>query len=238
VTSNANWTPHIEVFNGVEMALVPAGCFMMGSDTGDPDERPVHEQCFDEPFWIDVTEVTNNAYGSRGRFSGSNRPRETITWREAEDHCASRGARLPTEREWEYAARGPDGLVYPWGNSFIPNNAVYGANSNDETADVGSRPNGASWVGAHDMSGNVREWVSSLYRPYPYEPLDGREERGGSVDYHVVRGGAWDNNSRAIRAVYRFLLYPDTANEYVGFRCARSLSEEAPIVTPTTARDT
>jgi len=149
VTANDQWTPMIEEFDGVEMALVPVGCFMMGSSQDvESDEGPIHEQCFGEPFWIDVTEVTNAKYGSEGSFSGADRPRESVGWLEAEAYCESRGARLPTEAEWEYAARGPDGLVYAWGNGFIGDNVVYDGNSGGQTADVGSRPDGVSWVGA------------------------------------------------------------------------------------------
>jgi hypothetical protein len=156
VTTNDEWTPVIETFGGVDMALVPTGCFMMGSSEeeidvacelrGDglsgtgcdrddfEDEKPQHEQCFDEPFWIDVTEVTNGQYGSEGGFSGDNRPRESVEWAEAEAHCQSRGARLPTEAEWEYAARGPDGLIFAWGDEFVPDNVVYGENSGGQTS--------------------------------------------------------------------------------------------------------
>ena len=73
VTANDDWTPLIEEFDGVQMALVPAGCFMMGSESGEDDELPVHQQCFEQPFWIDVTEVTNAQFGTEGRFSGNNR---------------------------------------------------------------------------------------------------------------------------------------------------------------------
>ncbi len=97
VTANAQWTPVYETFNGVEMVLVPVGCFRMGSASGgNDDERPVHEICFEQPFWIDRMEVTNGQYGSEGTFGGENHPRESVNWFDARDFCASRGARLPT----------------------------------------------------------------------------------------------------------------------------------------------
>jgi hypothetical protein len=219
VTSNAEWTPVIQEFDGVEMALVPAGCFMMGED------GKGGEQCFEAPFWIDVTEVTNAQYGSSGRWSGDNLPRERVDWFDAVAHCEARGARLPTEAEWEYAARGPDGLVYPWGNEFVPDNVVYAGNSGGRTADVGSRPGGASWVGALDMSGNVWEWVSSVYEPYPYDPTDGREVDASSDSSSArgLRGGSWlDGFSNLLRGASRDRGNPSVVVGLDGFRCARS----------------
>lgn len=228
-TSNAAWTPLGRDFEGVTMVLVPMGCFMMGSDGGNADEQPVHEQCFDEPFWIDQTEVTQSDFTRLGgqkansnRFEGADRPVERITWLEARDFCALRGVRLPTEREWEYAARGPDGLTYPWGDSWNEDNAVWSGNSNNQTANVGSRMSGASWVGALDMSGNVWEWTSSVYDDYPYFPDDGREQ--DSDDGEVIRAwrdGSWgDTNTSELRAAFRNW---NSASDYLNFgvRCAR-----------------
>lgn len=211
----------IQSFNGVEMVLVPPGCFMMGNDDGRRDERPAHEVCFDNPFWIDRTEVTNAQYGSVGRFEGDDRPRENLLWSEARDHCASRDARLPTEAEWEYAARGPDSLIYPWGNELDPENLVFDRNSNAESAPVGSRPEGASWVGALDMVGNVFEFVSSTYARYPYDATDGREDLENTTASRVYRGGINSYNDLGVSAPIRFRLDPDERDWYIGFRCAR-----------------
>lgn len=246
VTRSADWTPVVQDFDGVPMVQVPPGCFMMGMSDAEIDDLiqqygdqdwirafgPQHRQCIDEPFWIDLTEVTqadferlggvaaNNSY-----FDGQSRPVEQITWFEARDFCALRGARLPTEAEWEYVARGPDGLVYPWGDEFVSENAVWSENSNDQTANVGSRPSGASWVGALDMSGNAWEWVSSLYEPYPYSADDGREaDTGDRTDVlRVLRGGSLGNgNAVNLRSAVRGWYYPDLWNRSFGFRCARS----------------
>jgi formylglycine-generating enzyme required for sulfatase activity len=253
VARNADWKPVIRDFDGVEMALVPVGCFMMGSSEEEidyalescetyyggcrrewfEDEAPPHEVCFEEPFWIDVHEVTNAQYGSSGEWSGSDLPRESVDWFDAVDHCESRGARLPTEAEWEYAVRGPDGLVFPWGNTFDSArlnycDLIYGADTSmddgyEYTAPVGSYPGGVSWVGAYDLSGNVVEWVSSLYEPYPYSATDGREVDGGSnsSDPRGMRGGGWGNYPYGTRAADRDWFYPDYANTIMGFRCAR-----------------
>jgi iron(II)-dependent oxidoreductase len=211
-----------QTINGVEMALVPPGCFMMGHDDGRRDERPGHEVCFESAFWIDKTEVTNATYGSAGNFQGDNLPRENLTWFEARDHCASRGARLPTEAEWEYAARGPDNLLYPWGNELDESALIFDRNFNNQTWDVGSRPNGASWVGALDMAGSVNEWVSSLYERYPYDPADGRENMDDTTGARVQRS-LWSSYvDYGASAPMRFRAAPDTRDWFTGFRCALS----------------
>src|SRR5262249_15598164 len=149
----------------------PAGCFQMGNDPQAyhwngveyvPDVPSGGEQCFDAPFWIDQYEVSNDQFqrlngqaAHQSEWNFPQRPRESISWFEARDFCASRGARLPTEREWEYAVRGPDALYYPWGNTFVADNTVYESNANGQTANIGSHPGGTSWVGALDMGGNV-----------------------------------------------------------------------------------
>jgi formylglycine-generating enzyme required for sulfatase activity len=222
VAHNDEWLPVVQEFGEVPMALVPPGCFTMGSEDGDDNERPVHQQCFDRPFWIDVSEVTNVQYGLEGRFSGIDRPRDSVTWFEAAAFCRSRGARLPTEAEWEYAARGPDGLVYPWGNEFAEGHAFFADNSLEQSWDVGLRPGGASWVGALNMSGNLWEWASSLMKPYPYDPVDGREAGGDdSESDRVLRGGAWDVDAPVLRAALRYAQDPATRLPDIGFRCAR-----------------
>lgn len=220
ITRNEAWTPVSENVAGVSMVKVPAGCFQMGTESGRRDERPVVQQCL-ATFWIDRTEVTNRAFGSEGAYTGLNRPRENVTWNEAAKFCESRKTRLPTEAEWEYAARGPDGLIYPWGDTLDPQRLAYDKNMpNYETSDVGSYPSGASWVGALDMSGNVFEWVSSVYMPYPYRADDGRELLGESSAPRVYRGGWQSYVDNATGATARFRKKPDTRDWHIGFRCA------------------
>lgn len=226
----------------VTMVLVPAGCFMMGSDythtvfSADQmqDERPAHEQCFDMPFWIDLTEVMQGDFdrlggvSAREDFTASEQhPVARVSWFEAGDFCALRDARLPTEAEWEYAARGVDSLVYPWGNEIVARNA---ARQSNFITDVGTIPAGASWVGALDMSGNVWEWTSSLIMPYPYDAEDGREDDTAetAAGRRVVRGGVAENNARILlRSSSRFSIPADAWDSITGLRCVRSLETSA-----------
>ncbi len=219
------WEPVTETFDAVEMVLVPAGCFYMGSNES-RDEQPIQELCFDEPFWIDKYEVTNEAYGSVGcsdYSSEPDQPRNCVSWFDARDHCETRSARLPTEAEWEYAARGPGSPAYPWGNVYDAGRVIdvddptYGSIG---TAPVGIRALGASWVGAMDMSGNVLEWVSSLYKDYPYG-YD-HESNSATSSPRVLRGGSFFNISFVLRSAYRFGFNPVDVIFNIGFRCARS----------------
>ncbi len=230
VSANDQWTPVIQEFDGMEMVLVPPGCFLMGNEDGDEDEKPVHEICFDAPFWLDRYEVTQGDFVRLGgiqarspRFLGDSLPIENITWFEARDFCALRDSRLPTEAEWEYAARGPDSLVYPWGNEFDGDYVVFSVDFNSTMATVGSRPGGRSWVNALDLSGNAWEWVSTIYDqtefPYPYTMSDGREDLERINVSRSRRGGAWNVGTDNVRAADRTEGHSD--NFGIGFRCAR-----------------
>ncbi|HRE48282.1 MAG TPA: formylglycine-generating enzyme family protein [Aggregatilineales bacterium] len=203
---------------GFEMVNVPAGCFQMGSGDGRRDEQPVHEVCFAHPFWLDRFEITNAQYGSEGPFPGADLPRTNLTWYEARDFCAQRGGRLPTEAEWEYAARGVEGWHYPWGNRLEDSRAVFDKNNQLQPAPVGSKPAGASWVGALDLAGNVWEWTSSLYRPYPYNPADGRESAEAEGE-RVHRGGWLSYIDYGISGHTRFRRDPNAPDWFIGFRC-------------------
>lgn len=235
VEHNVNWTPILRQIAGAEMVLVPTGCFDMGTDhpSSRSIEQPLHEQCVEIPFWIDRYEVTNTLYESlldAVSFAGQTRepdqPRNNVTWLEARDFCALRGARLPTELEWEYAARGLDSLDYVWGNdyaeSFAPPNS-------EQPAAVGSLPSDVSWVGAVDMSANVSEWVSSLYAPYPYQADIAREDLTREDD-RVARGGSYAGLGGRGSFGYDFSMLaairgPSTPTDRFanrGFRCARS----------------
>jgi formylglycine-generating enzyme required for sulfatase activity len=233
VNNNREWIPYVQDVDGVLMALVPSGCFAMGRVVGgDDDERPVHQQCLSKPFWIDVTEVTAlqfvtfDGVAFSAANSGSNYPIASVSWAEAERFCRERrGVRLPSEAEWEFAARGPDNHLYPWGSELDASRAVYLANSDDHTAEVGSKPGGASWVGALDMSGNVWEWVNSWVIQYPFDPGDGRElpdRPSPDFEYRGIRGGAFYTSFEGLTSTNRGKSAPSQYDNGYGFRCAKS----------------
>jgi formylglycine-generating enzyme required for sulfatase activity len=229
VSSNDEWRLVKQKFTSVQMVLVPPGCFEMGSKNGDSDEQPITEICFDEPFWIDRYEVSNAQFAwldgaalDLSNWPDDLRPRENVTWFEAADFCELRGARLPTEAEWEYAARGPDNLIYPWGDELVLELVISGDDGIPPTEDVGGRLGDVSWVGAHDMSGNVWEWTSSILWQYPYDSADGRESKTNTVDERVLRGGSWCYEKTDLRAAERCRFAPDLVSLDVGFRCVRS----------------
>ena len=244
---NADWTPIIRTFDvagiALEMCLVPPGSFMMGSEDGHDDEKPVHQQTITQPYWIGLHPVTNAQWAqavklSQGKLSvpewadwyndssKADHPVVGVTWYQCRDFCqwlsedAGDAYALPTEVQWEYAARGPDGLVYPFGATFMPDLVVYRENSNNSTAAVGGRPNGASWVGAQDMAGNVWEWQLNALADYPYAPEDGRENISSNAR-RVLRGGSWLLNPRDARAAYRHFDDPDDRSGSLGFRVVR-----------------
>ena len=224
VSANADWEPVEMEIGGAEMVLVPPGCFGMGTDDEESDEFPVHEQCFAEPFWIDKFEVTNLDFGTSGEWNEDDYPREMVSWFDASVYCLDNGKRLPSEAEWEYAARGPSSVIYPWGDEFVAENSVYWENSEEQPAPVGSRPDGASWVGALDIGGNLWEWTSTIYASYPYVADDGREDGINSSASRVIRGGSWSFGF--ITTYDRFGREPDNEENYIGFRCVRDYRGE------------
>jgi eukaryotic-like serine/threonine-protein kinase len=239
--------------DGMVTVYVPGGEFTMGSDTGEGNERPVHRVVL-SPFWIDRTEVTNAqfrmcveagacqpptacewgepTYDDGGK---ADHPVVCVDWDQAEAYCRWAGARLPTEAEWEKAARGTDGLTYPWGNAFDGSKVNFcdrncretwkDATADDgyaRTAPVGSYPEAGSPCGAWDMAGNVWEWVADWYAAGYYADSDGDNPPGPPTGvYRVLRGGGWNSNQSEIRATYRNGSELPTVRYWnAGLRCA------------------
>lgn len=228
--------------DGAPMVLVPAGEFPMGSDEGDDDEQPVHRVVLDH-FYLDTFEVTNGRFAQFVAAIQSEPPwgfadQETpvlqaeqpvrwVNWLEAWGYCLWAGKRLPTEAEWEKAARGTDGRTYPWGNDPpTAAHAVFGLKEGDETvAPIGHRDQGRSPYGVHDLAGNLYEWVSDWYDEDVYAQPPRHNPRGPSAGTaKVQRGGSYINQPYRLRAAFRTKGDPTEHDPHVGFRCA----QEAP----------
>lgn len=226
--------------DGTEMVFIPAGEFGMGSSSDEPhaemDEQPIHKVYLDS-YRIDKTEVTNEMYLAcidakvfrepaqteyylQSEFA--NHPVFGVSWEEANAYCNWAGRRLPTEAEWEKAARGTDGRIYPWGNES-PTDEFSNFDKNTEgTSSVGSFPKSESPYGALDMAGNVWEWTADGYSIdfYIHTPFNNPLSET-PVNQRVLRGGNWDSSTDGIRAANRFWGFPQR-NDFDGFRCAKS----------------
>jgi formylglycine-generating enzyme required for sulfatase activity len=207
---------------------------------GDTDEVPRH-WVFLDAYQIGVTEVTNSQFlqcveagacdspPSRDWdvFNEPQQPVVGVTWFDARDFCRWVGGRLPTEAEWEKAARGTDGRIYPWGNT-VPdcsqaNFDGVGNGCPGMTVIVGSHPAGASPYRLQDTSGNAWEWVGDWYAPDYYLDSPTRNPAGpSSGDYRIVRGGSWNNTWRDVRTTIRGRVNPYANDPGIGFRCVRT----------------
>ena len=248
------------------MVEVPAGRFLMGSSTADPqaqsDEQPQHTLTL-PTYWIGKTEVTNAQFRpfvegdgytnqtywdadgwqwrtenkvnqptcwSDAQWNNANHPVVCVTWYEAMAYTrwvnAQTGQRfsLPTEAEWEKAARGTDGRIYPWSNTWEANRANSEEAGIGKTTPVGQYPSGASPYGALDMAGNVWEWTRSVYQHYPYDLADGREDGSNPAQKDfTLRGGARGSLPIYLRTANRGFNSPDYPHQVVGFRLVQHL---------------
>ena len=227
----------------VSMRLIPAGEFTMGSDdTGDRSSSPAHEVTIGA-FYIDAYETTNEQYDACVYAVECRKPLESgsatrpsyysnlvfakfpvlyVDWKMAKQYCEWRGARLPTEAEWEKAARGTDARLYPWGNDNPSCNFANLPGCVGDTAPVDQYDKGVSVYGIFGMAGNVWEWTSSLLFSYPYDASDGREDLNALGD-RIARGGSWNifgGNSGNSRTDTRLKLNTSYYGAYVGIRCA------------------
>jgi formylglycine-generating enzyme required for sulfatase activity len=231
--------------DGMVMVYVSASEFLMGSADSDreaiSDEKPQHTVYLDA-FWIDKTEVTNAQYkkcvqagacrppsraesSTRKNYYGNsqydNYPVIWVSWNDAKTYCEWAGRRLPTEAEWEKAARGIDGRIYPWGNG-TPNSNLLNFNMQvGDTTEVGTYPSGASPYDVLDMAGNVWELVADWYNSNYYASSPFRNPVGpSSGQYRVVRGGSWGDAAKVVRVALRLWPVPTFRDDVVGFRCA------------------
>jgi len=250
--------------DGMEMVYIPAGIFTMGSDIGEPEEGPVH-QVYLDGFWMDLTEVTNAMYALCVEVGSCIPPVDTsshtrdhyydnplyedypviyVDWGMVNIYCHWAGARLPTEAEWEKAARGENARLYPWGNEWDVSKykrvnfadrknseMAFDVNVDDgyrETAPVRSFPTGRSPYGIYNLAGNVWEWVADWYDPlyYNYSPQNNPQGPGGptqEINLRSTRGGGWvAANEKVLYTFNRHGLIPDSVSSSIGFRCARS----------------
>jgi formylglycine-generating enzyme required for sulfatase activity len=230
------------------MVFIPAGEFVMGIDgaPSESGESPTH-QVYLDGFYIDKYEVTNAQYQRFMEATGTpapdfwddpmlnepNQPVVAVTWHQAKAYCEWVGKRLPTEAEWEKAARGMDGRIYPWGNHF---DWTYGNFSDGYLEDghldgfmgsspVGHFPTDISPYGVYDLGGNALEWVADWHDPNYYAVSPHANPTGATTGIHkVLRGGAMDIGPKYSRSVYRNRLVPYLTNMAFGFRCAKSLN--------------
>lgn len=203
------------------MVLVPAGEFIFGVDGGAPDERPQRKIHLDA-FYIDKFEVTNREFAEvfpnhvyEPRFAEF--PVSGVTWSQANEYARAVGKRLPSEKEWEKAARGADGRQYPWGNTFDAELCNSKANDPQAPMKVGQFRGGASPYGAMDMAGNVYEWTADWYQPY--EGNTDIKVEYGQV-FRVLRGGSYQSDQFEVRSPRRHYDRVENARADYGFRCA------------------
>ncbi len=223
--------------DGAAMVRVPAGPFVMGNDEDSP-----RREVYTDAFYIDKFEVTVGRYAAFLKAMGSIRPPDGwdevdpsrhadlpvggVDWRDAEAYCRWAGKRLPTETEWEKAARGSDGRLYPWGNRTADLQRANFANTSPKAYDggltpIGAHPEGKSAYGAEDMAGNVAEWVGDWYSERFSEDVVRNPKGPDSGEQKVVRGGGRFDPDYRITATRRTYAKPETRAEDIGFRCAR-----------------
>jgi formylglycine-generating enzyme required for sulfatase activity len=222
--------------DGAAMVYVPAGEFTMGSSDADRDardeEKPAHAVDLDA-FWIDKTEVTNAQYQKcveagacqepacweNGDLNGADQPVVCVTWDDAQAYAAWAGGRLPTEAEWEKAARGTDERLYPWGEEAAECEKANFKGCAGRTVTVGSYPDGASPYGALDMAGNAWEWVADRYDEGYYHDSPARNPQGpDSGERRVLRGGSFDMSESRLRNAFRIGNKPAYSNWDLGLR--------------------
>lgn len=232
--------------DGTQMVLVPEGTFQMGSQPveGDSDEIP-QRTIYLSSYYIDLSEVTQAKYtdflkatrrsppvvpvfpDDLALITKPELPVVGVSWEDAKAYCAWTGKRLPTEAEWEKAARGERGFKWPWGNVFGEGlaNTAGQEDGNKYMAPPGKFEQGRSVYGLYDAAGNVAEWVSDWYDPAYYQAGPFRDPKGPDTGKHrVYRGGSWDDASSGVRTAKRYAAAPHQTSAVIGFRCAMDVS--------------
>ena len=243
------------------MILISAGTFTMGSDSRAADEKPMHKVYLDA-YYISKYEVTNAEYYEFWKLQAAslqkvsqhtpenfthlpqigdwparakqfpNHPVVGISWHDANAYAVWKGMRLPTEAEWEKAARGYTDRIWPWGNAMEPhaNTAANDDGYENRLAPVGSFPKGKSYYGVMDMAGNVWEWTADWYSDvYYWSSSQAAAKRpkknptGPAVgSWRVIRGGSWIDKIARCSTTFRFYFYPNLKTSFVGFRLAKT----------------
>ncbi|GAB4573957.1 MAG: hypothetical protein Kow0077_18140 [Anaerolineae bacterium] len=234
---NADWSPVYADFNGLPMVKVPAGCFVLGRNDGPLEESPARQICLTE-FWIGQFEVTNAQYArcveeeactppaDRTFFNDPNKvdaPVVNVTWDQAQAFAEWAGGSLPTEMQWEYAARGTQGYPYPWGfaDPTCERAILDACAAEPQIVGPEVRRDGIAWVGAHDMAGNVWEWTASWYAARSYVDIEPEEVNPSGPQegqLRVLRGGAYGEPVDRGLATYRSRHAPNAWSPQRGFR--------------------
>lgn len=215
--------------------FVPGGSYPQGSSSIDEDSKPIHQVVL-SPFWIGKLPVTRAQYNrfleavptyrkprywQSDGFNAPNQPIVAISWDDAQAYVRWAGFELPSEAQWEAAARGPDGRAYPWGDQ-LPTAELADFDKSYKTGQpdpVGSHPKGAGPFGTQDQAGGVWEWCEDAWNPRAYDGRDGRVdpvERVGTD--RLVRGGSWGNPARSLRSAFRYGEWADGQSRDLGFR--------------------
>lgn len=237
-----------------EMVSIPAGEFTMGEDVPF-DTRPARRVSL-PAFWIDTGEVTNTRYkrfidatGHKVPWSPdpavqpyawdwqlrmypsgkANDPVALVSWEDAKAFCTWAGKTLPSEAQWEKAARGLKGNLYPWGNAWLPGKANTFESGARGTAASGAFEGDVSEFGVRDLAGNVSEWVEEWFAPYPGNPIISYEARD---TYKVLRGGSWDYFKSIATGYHRQYALPHSQMAAIGFRCVKADDESAGSAPP------
>lgn len=222
------------------IAFIPDGEFAMGSDRGQDDEQPVHRVSV-KAFYLETQEVTVARYAAflmsqkpdppfkwneATNGSHENKPVVGVNWYDARDYCRWIGRRLPTEAEWELAARGTEGRMYPWGEAHPTRGHANAGHTKwhgyDTLTNVGQFELGKTPNGVYDLAGNLWEWVADWYDASYYQFSPRENPPGPSAGpLRALRGGAWNNDAKTIRSTNRAGYAPDARRNDVGFRCAK-----------------